>query len=147
AGSWTVVSGPSPSARGDAQMAYDSEDGYVLLFSGALAPYGLVFYSDTWSYSGGVWSNITSTAGVAPSGRYVGGLVDDTYDGYLLLFGGYNASSEVELGDTWSFVNGAWGQLSPATSPPAQNSFAMAFDPLDNEAVLYTALGSTTWTY
>jgi galactose oxidase-like protein len=147
AGSWTVMSVPSPSAREGAQMAYDSEDGYVLLFSGGLSPYALAVYSDTWTYSGGVWSNITGTAGVAPGARELGGLVDDTYDGYLLLFLGFNPSTEVNLGDTWSFVNGAWAQLSPATSPPAQNSFAMAFDPLDHEAVMYTALGSTTWTY
>jgi len=144
-GAWSRGALSGPSGRDSEQMVYDSEDGYVLLFSGEQA--SSTSYADTWSYSAGVWLNITSTAGPSPAGRVGGGMVDDTYDGYVLLFGGINGSTSHQYSDTWSFVNGVWTQLNPIMAPAAQYGFAMAFDPVDNEAVLQPNGATTTWTY
>jgi hypothetical protein len=151
AGVWTNVTiGSGPSARYLSQIAYDSEDGYVVLFSGESRAGGPFYsYPDTWTYSDYVWTNITGTLTLSPQGRDGGSMVDDTYDGYLLLFGGFNATNGA-LADTWSFVNGEWSELSPAVSPPQQSAgFGMAFDPPDNEVVLLgtTSLTPVTWTY
>jgi hypothetical protein len=75
-------------------------------------------------------------------------MVDDTYDGYLLLFGGEGLAGN--LTDTWSFVNGAWSKLTPAASPPSQYSpLGVAFDAADNSVALLGSAPSPalTWTY
>jgi hypothetical protein len=149
AGVWTPVTPfTHPSARAWGEMTYDSEDGYVLLFSGVVALTLSYSPADTWSYLGGVWTNLTSQISGAPPGVSQGGLVDDLYDGYPVLWGGYNATTLTGSDQTWEYTGAGWTQLSPATSPNPvlEWEFEMAFDPLDNEVVLFTTSG-TTWTY
>ncbi|MCI4351494.1 MAG: kelch repeat-containing protein [Thermoplasmata archaeon] len=148
-GSWTQTAASGPSARSSAgQMVYDSADGYVVLFSGNLnGGAGTSQYPDTWTYLAGTWTNLTGSLSTSPPGRAYGGLVDDTYDGYLVLFGGINQNTVIPP-DTWSFTNGVWTLLSPAVHPPIQAQFGMVFDAADNAVVLLsTTYPYTTWTY
>jgi Galactose oxidase, central domain len=152
AGVWTqVLPSASPSARDGAAMSYDSGDGYVVLFSGFSDWLGIGYtFPDTWTYSAGSWTNLTGTLTLAasPPGVTSGALVDDTYDGYLLLFGGYNQSSGFLLRETWSFNGGLWSKLAPTTSPLAEQNFGMAFDVSDNSVVLLdTGIPALTWLY
>ncbi len=126
-------------------MTYDSEDGFVLLFSGFGPGYGV--FADTWSYSAGVWTNLTSTLSSSPPGLAEATLVDDTYDGYPLLWGGYNGSTAANYVTTWEFTGARWTLLSPASSPPVEiGPYSMAFDPPSHMAVMLTDPGPT-WTY
>jgi hypothetical protein len=141
-GVWTeLFVSTSPSGRLTDQITYDSEDGYVLLFSGDSN-----YYADTWSYLAGTWTNLTSSMSASPPGTISGGLVDDTYDGYPLLWGGETQGGYTTA--TWEFTGSGWTQLSPATSPPAASagSVGIAFDPPDKEVVLYVYY-TETWTY
>lgn len=141
-GFWTPVSpAVEPPARFEAAMAYDSSDGYVVLFGGQ----GATAYSlnDTWSFSHGVWTN--RTLAVAPpldSGNGV--LTADPSNG-LLYYGGDCNSTWTYAAGTWSPVN-TTGQTCPAGSDPV-----MAYDPLTNEVVYFgaTAAGVPigTWTF
>jgi hypothetical protein len=148
-GVWSEMStGPSP--RAGAQMAYDSEDGYVVLFGG-LYDNGELTLNDTWTYLGGSWTNISSSLAWTPDGRYGAGFVDDTYDGYLVLFSGTTQSGVFEIDDvdTEAFEDGAWVPLAPAVSPYAEGGIGMAFYPPGNEVVLLDVLypPTYTWTY
>jgi hypothetical protein len=156
-GTWwePVTSATAPEERDGASMAYDSEDGYVVLYGGSEAPYAMPTLT-TWTYSAGVWTNITSTASNSPGFPIFGAMIDDTYDGYLLFVGGCANTFGCGVGyvanTTWSFVGGTWTQLSPTTSPGPIDFQAMAFDPPDNSVVLFGGengqvfLGAT-WTY
>jgi hypothetical protein len=155
AGVWTQLFIAGPTARYMAQMTFDSEDGYVLFFSGFQTdaylyfnglPGALYDYPDTWSYSAGVWTNLTSSMPARPPGVQEGGLVDDTFDGYPLLWGGFNQHKGNDSASTWEYTVSAWVGLSPATSPPAEAAFAMGYDPPNDEVVLLSTSG-TTWTY
>lgn len=139
-GTWTQLHpAVSPSPRDFAAMAYDAADGYVVLFGGC----GVVYASnascppalnDTWTYRGGVWTNITPAA--SPSARYLAGMTYDAADGYVLLFGGLTSSGHA-LGDTWEFRGGIWSRLSPSASPSARDGFAMSFDGADGYVLLF----------
>ncbi|MCI4334487.1 MAG: kelch repeat-containing protein [Thermoplasmata archaeon] len=62
----------------------------------------------------------------------------DAADRYVVLFGGWNGSF---LSDTWTY-NGLWTQLTPATSPSARASAAIAYDYKDGYMLLFGGLGS-----
>ena len=70
-----------------------------------------------------------------PSARLAAGLTYDAKDGYVILFGGMNATAY--LGDTWKFVGGIWTKLSPTTHPSARAGVGLAYDDKDGYVVLF----------
>ena len=113
AGEWTNISataGAPPSARWNAAMAYDTHDGYVVLFGGVSGngyPLG-----DTWIFSAGMWRNITSALTTAPSARYAPAFAD-AGNGDVLFGGGFSTAYATWTfsSDTWLFAGGAWENL------------------------------------
>ncbi len=148
-GSWANLSANAsgPAARADIAMAYDAADGYVVAFGGCecapnLAVSGV--QSDTWTYSAGNWTRLTTNA--SPPARSLAGLVYDASDGYVLLFGGQAASGV--LNDTWEFTAGGWTRVTPLVAPPWYQGETMAYDAADNYVVLLTGwIPASTWTY
>lgn len=118
-----VTPGTAPSARAGYSMVYvpvhSGHGGYVLLFGGKGA--GNQYQSDTWEYSGGSWTNITSTAGSPPSARSEAGIAYDSVDNYVVLFGGEGKNGPQN--DTWEF-NPATAQWSSLFSNGSTNRFA-----------------------
>jgi hypothetical protein len=109
---------------------------------------------DTWVRTDGTWTR-AATAG--PPGRNSSGMA---FDGSrVILFGGLQGPSQIELGDTWAWDGSSWTQLSPPTSPSPRGMHQMAYDPVHERVVLFggrtgseTALDDlwewdgTTWT-
>ncbi|MDE1837127.1 MAG: PKD domain-containing protein [Euryarchaeota archaeon] len=150
-GVWTqIFPAVSPPARFDGVMTWDAADGYIVLFSGCASLAGCPpALTDTWSFIGGVWTQLTPTS--VPTGRFFGSMAWDGVDNYDLLYGGY--SSAGFLGDTWSFVGGQWTQLTPTTTPGLRYAMGLAWDPSDGYDVLFGGDSSTsgqvgdTWSY
>jgi hypothetical protein len=109
------------------------------------------------------WHRLNTT--VAPSPRVGADLVYDASDGYVLLFGGSNASSftplcqvgcAVAYNDTWVFRNGSWLELH-IPSPSPRLGASIAYDAADGYVVLFggqewcgtapCSVTSQTWTY
>ncbi|MGA8542779.1 MAG: hypothetical protein WB947_04480 [Thermoplasmata archaeon] len=117
AGRWTELqsaSGPGP--RWFVGMTFDSEDGYILMFEGIIDAGVKSNWNtppDTWTFAGGVWTNVTN-ASDTPSHRFAEGLADDPAGGYVLMFGGLNSTAMVahSLGDTWTYTNKVWSNIS-----------------------------------
>jgi Glycosyl hydrolases family 18/Kelch motif/Galactose oxidase, central domain len=132
-GAWTQLSTPtSPPARMYASMTYDATDHEVVLFGGASGGScfgGCTYYSDTWTFKAGVWTQIFPSS--APKARAGAGMTYDNNDAEVLLFGGTTqfCCSNAGLGDTWKFVAGSWTQLTPSKSPSERNTFSMSYDP------------------
>ena len=61
--SWTNITNSGPSREGGA-VSYDAADGYVIFFGGLDATNK--FLGDTWKFSGGIWTNITTSSGPSP---------------------------------------------------------------------------------
>lgn len=98
------------------------------------------------------WANLTSSTG-GPSARDRVAMTYDPIDGYVLLFGGYNAAKGWTFyNDTWTFQNGSWTRIFPASAPSPRASSAMVYDPSLRAVVLFggNAYGSQfddTWTF
>jgi PKD repeat protein len=92
-----------------------------------------------------------------PPQRVDGGMVFDSTDGYVLLFGGYayESSPAAYYNDTWTFSAGEWTNVTNplAAAPSPRSEIQLADDPTDHEVVLfggYSAKGELlddTWTY
>ncbi len=204
---WTQLTGlPSPGPRVDAGLVYDSTDGYLLLFGGE--HYGTIptsYWNDTWTFSGGrwtnvtdptdappqstgfmmaddpsddsvvlfgglsatdhildatwtysagVWTNITASIGAAPPPTYWGSMAYDNATGTVILFGGSTGftSSQDYTNATWSFNGDRWTQLTPTTLPSARISASLTYDPDSDALLLFGGMNYTvpelndTWT-
>jgi len=138
--SWSqIFPAVSPSPRVASVMVYDPIDQYVVLFGG-LTPDVTGVLSDTWTFAGGNWTNIT--AGPAPPGRGEAAATWDAVDQSVILVGGDNGSAPVS--DTWRFVGGTWTELFPGTSPSARIAPGLAFDGADGYVVLFGGVNYTT---
>ncbi|HKN06820.1 MAG TPA: kelch repeat-containing protein [Thermoplasmata archaeon] len=90
-----------------------------------------------------------------PSGRTYAAesMTWDGADGYVLLFGGSNATGTWE-GDTWTYLHGIWTELTPPVSPTGRDSTGLVYDATDNYVVLFGGytpgsggLLNDTWTF
>jgi hypothetical protein len=98
------------------------------------------------------WTDLTNVERNAPSARYLSMMVFDPSDGYVLLFGGADASGS--LSDTWSFAHGQWTELYPSNSPTGRYLGGIAWDAADGYAVMFGGyslpsayINNETWTY
>jgi PKD repeat protein len=135
AGPWTNITArlsASPSSREGESLTYDPMINKVLLFGGYT---GTRTAGDTWVYSPGHWVNLTPTLTVSPGPRQRGGLVYDSEDSEMLLFGGHNGS--VYLNDTWAFNGTAWSRVHSTSAPSPREDLMLADEPLDHYVVLF----------
>lgn len=131
-GTWNPVipSGPAPPPTDQGGLAYDPSDRLMVLFGG----YGCSSGCDTWTYSGGTWTqpNLTSQ----PPARYGEGFAEDDSDHGALLFGGV-ATSGSYLADTWLYSGGSWHTVPTASAPALREDPTMAWDPSLGAVVLF----------
>jgi hypothetical protein len=137
-GTWTNLTptlAASPPGLTDGSMVYDQKDGYVVLFGGLWSSSANGGASnETWTYRGGVWTQLHLK--VHPASQEIeGGMVYDSKDGYVLLFGGSSGN------ETWAFAHGKWTELFPTVAPYARNWESMAYDAKDGYVVLYGGWG------
>jgi galactose oxidase-like protein len=126
-----------PSPRGSAAMAFDGQDGYLVLFGGTHES-NLQYLSDTWSFSGGKWTNLSTNVTGSPPGRQNAAMSYDPALSCVLMFGGfrYGPTAYESLNDTWCYAGKKWTVLSPTNSPPPTTDGALAYDPTLNLVLL-----------
>jgi hypothetical protein len=138
-GAWTsLYPSASPPDTFDFQMAYDSADGYVVLYGGEVITSSSIYLSNsTWIFSGGTWTNVTSIFGVHPGTYTYGILADDPYMGYDLMFGGYDLYSSSVAG-VYNYSGGIWAKPTLGAAAPAVYDPVGAYDPVDNYVVMFS---------
>jgi hypothetical protein len=112
-------------------MAYDSQRGVTVLFSGGTA-------ADTWEWNGSTW-NQRSVSG--PSARYDAAMTYDSQRGVCVLVGGRNATNAY-LGDTWEYDGQTWTQRS-TSGPAPRYGTTLVYDPVYARTVLFGGVDST----
>jgi hypothetical protein len=178
ASGWHNIStATAPSPRYDYGLAYDAAIGAVVLYGGAIGnvPAGtftnFVYYSDTWTFQNGTWTNVTYTAGPGPALRLLRGqLTYDALDGYVIATGGYSyvpLGNETSCGyvvfnrtwgQTWEFKGGAWSESPPSNGSPPDGVGVLWYDPQANETLYYEGMwlapgglcdeaGNVVWSY
>ena len=155
-GVWTnITTNTRPSARIGASMAFDTVDGYVVLFGGLGGTSSASeFLSDTWTFSHGIWTNVTQIS--HPSPRALVSMDYDAADGYVVLFGGgsstFTVFPTIPLRDTWRFLAGSWTNITTSGGPSARFGESIDYDAADGYLVLFGGqnTGTTlqdTWTF
>jgi hypothetical protein len=142
--SWTLHTGPGPSARSRHATSYDSGRGKVVLFGGIGA-------SDTWEWTaagpggGGSWL-LRATSG--PPSLRDAGLVFDSARQRTVLFGGANSSGQA-TNQTWEWDGATWTQRQPPTSPPPMPYGLMVYHSSTQKTVLVSSAPASpgTWEY
>jgi hypothetical protein len=139
-GKWTqlhpAVSPPPLYLSG---CAYDATAGYVLLFGGHGAGPGNDSTNQTWSYSGGVWTQLHPKAW--PLTRYGEVMFYDAAMSEIVLYGGWTDDKSVAqadglcipslcpyLNDTWIYAGGDWKRELAGPSPPGHVYDSVAYD-------------------
>ncbi len=132
----------SPRARFDATMAYDPATGTAVLFGGE----GNGKLGDTWTWDGTTWTQ--QAPATSPPAREDASMAYDAATGNVVLFGGAGGSTLQALADTWTWDGTTWTKQHPATSPPARQNAAMAYDAATGTVVLFGGAGlDDTWTW
>ena len=108
--------------------------------------------------AGANWSRLSKTS--APGPLEWPAMAYDVHDSYVLMFGGYGASTStgvpIAQNVTWSFAAGTWTKITTNRSPPVRYDAMLAFDPSLGSVVLFgglvtkpktTVYYNDTWTY
>lgn len=161
AGNWTRANlTVHPGARDSGMMAYDSTDGYVLLFGGAVDSHtrgprlqnSTVFLNDTWSFSHGAWHKLsTRSVGGALPPRAQAILSDNPPANDVLIIGGLTKSGTAVPAGTaqiWAYSNTTWTDVGKClVTVNLSNIYcyaadgALAFDPLSGRLVMFGTSG------
>lgn len=150
---WVNHTGLQPPFELQAPMAFDPQIHKVVLVTTNSTKFACKMY--TWTYSGGVWSNQTSSISGEPAVTSGAGFVYDASDGYMLLYGGYDDCTGSN-GGTWSFHNNTWSRVNATSQPPVGRDFGMTYDARDGYVILYggfdpsvsnPAVSRQTWAY
>ncbi len=160
-GAWVnvtkVVSGKivgAPPGLAFADLAYDTALSELILFGGVVRGSGSAsttgaYTNYTWAFSGGTWTNLTSSAGAAPEPRFDSTMAYDIASNEMVLFGGAvgdapTAASAKAIQRTWVFSSsGVWSNISSSLSvqPTARDEASMAYDAAEKEVVLFGGTG------
>lgn len=92
----------------------------------------------------------------SPPPRFGASMAYDAADGYVVLFGGWNATRT--FGDTWTYSAGNWTRLFPTNHPAPRVYASMTYDAKDGYILLfgggdynspnnYWSLWSDTWKF
>ncbi|MCI4364632.1 MAG: hypothetical protein L3K10_01000, partial [Thermoplasmata archaeon] len=94
--------------------------------------------------SGGpfAWTNISASVGHTPACRDSPGLVYDVALEEVVMFGGVSQCGQANsfsLGDTWTFSNGTWTNITGTVgvAPSPRWGMAMVYDPTAGQVVLF----------
>jgi hypothetical protein len=89
-----------------------------------------------WLWNGANWIQVTPS-GPNPGARDLLAMAGDAASGQVVLYGGIGEDCQCDLNDTWVWNGTNWTQESPATSPPARDEHAMAYDAAQGVVVLF----------
>ncbi len=139
---WTNISSfekKTPACRDSEGLVYDPALGTTVMFGGVSQCGQVNSYSDgdTWTFSSGQWTNISSSVATAPSARWGMVMVYDPAESEVVLFGGSDVYGNVNT-QTWTF-DGTWTNVtgSQTVSPPALYSAGATYDPVLGGVLIY----------
>ena len=136
---WTNITGSlatAPSPRSDGAMVYDPAAQEIVLFGGQTGPNGTTLLNDTWTYSGGTWTQLSPSSGPPP--RTDAAMTWDNASGEAVLFGGCaDSNCSLVLNDTWTYSAGSWTNVTAGPSPAARGGADFSYDAVDGYDLLF----------
>jgi hypothetical protein len=134
----------TPPTRVWMTMAYDPVNSCVVLFGGQMnqSKTSNPTLGDTWTYSHGVWTNITATLLLSPHARFGGVMAYDASDSVLVLFGGLSATlaHSAVLDDVWWFNGTPGNWVEVYGTAPSNSTSASGLPLVDYLAIVVVVL-------
>jgi hypothetical protein len=122
---WRRVATAGPSARHGASMAYDASRQRVVLFGGLSGVFPNERYvADTWEWNGSAWTRITDAG---PGLRAHQVMAYDRARNRVVLYGGFDVTTNQELHDIWEWNGTSWTKQS-ASAAASTITGGIAFD-------------------
>ena len=142
-GNWTPMF-QGPSDRENHAMAFDSDNGVILLFGGWNLSTSEMC-SDTWIFNLSTDKWTEQHPKVSPDGRECHKMAYDSVNGVVVLFGGTGLAGS--LSDTWTYnvTTNIWKKMYPAQTPPPSGYNSMVYDK-KNQKMIYCSQ-QETWIY
>ena len=136
---WTRIATAGPGPRNQVALAYDAARQRVVLFGGQAGAFpGTTLLADTWEWDGTAW---TQKATTGPSARFHPAIAFDRARGKVVLFGGFNATTNQELHDVWEWDGTSWQQSSSSVST-GTTSLGVAYDEKTSALYLFSITGT-----
>ena len=137
AGAWNLLSVPTgkrgPLTSTYHVLAYDSTDGYALLYSVFVRNSARV--ATTWGFSNGTWRNLTNPSAPTSIFQYSSVMVNDPALNGVLMAGVTNSSSPPN--HFWEFSNGNWTPLTLVGTPSSVAVGALAFESSTSRMIMH----------
>lgn len=101
---------------------------------------------ETWEWDGAVWTQRSPAN--APPPRVTFAFAHDPTTQRVVLFGGFDATTNTLLADTWDWDGTNWTQRAPATTPQAGRFSALGYDRGRDRLTLFAMPGTAdhAWT-
>lgn len=130
---WYPASVDGPSERHGVSMAYDADDGSVVLFGGSTIDkqYG-EGTGETWKWDGKKWNKLEIEQ---PGGIFNASMVYDKDRKELFRFGGWNGKSRIN--ETWFFRENKWSEREVDNGPAPRNHSSLVYDENQKRGVLF----------
>lgn len=150
---WTQLTpAPFPNTLGrrSGALAFDLTQARMLMYGGLQSGPTLTL-SDTWSFDGTNWTQLTPVT--TPPPRWGHRMVYDTARARIVTFGGRSPTTTATANDTWEWDGTNWIQMFPTASPSPRAFYSMAYDEVRQRTVIYGAQsgalpnGAQTWEY
>ena len=145
---WNLAGTTTLSERQHGSIAYNEATSQLIVFGGDNT---VNVINDTWAFDGTRWNRLQPVD--SPSPRTDASMVYFPVTGTLVLFGGdtHTAPNGLRNG-TWTFDGNTWTALNPTHRPPPRYGASLAYDPVNNELVLFGGEGENgtlgdTWTF
>jgi hypothetical protein len=136
---WALITtSPSPPARSDYGLTFDSSRQVWTLFGGRSATGHLL--QDTWEFNGTSWTQRTPAP--SPPARRNATMTFDSTRGRSVLIGGSNTSGY--LNDVWEWDGAQWRDATPAQPISARADHGAAYDTTRKVVVVIGGRNATT---
>ncbi|MDY0001336.1 MAG: DUF4215 domain-containing protein [Polyangia bacterium] len=131
-GDWLPLgSANAPSARFEAEMAWDSARNRLVLHGGRDQNGNTV--GDTWEHDGADWSLVITSD--SPGDLAGHAMAFDSDRNQVILQGG--ASWYTPQGATWAYDGSGWSKIADGAEPGERVFHSMAYDPIRHRMVLF----------
>ncbi|MFX0184924.1 MAG: Kelch repeat-containing protein [Candidatus Hodarchaeota archaeon] len=145
----------TPVGRFGHAMVFDPIKKCTILFGGTTDNTLTRLLNDTWTYnySNNTWKRVNSAN--PPPARMNNGMVYDSVNQKVILFGGYSATGGSSACDTWIFDSQTeeWSELDPEIHPPSSSDRTMYYDLVNQKIIQFGGFRNVgghmdeTWMY
>lgn len=132
----------APMTRAAHVAVWDTQNNQMILYGGESYYGSYYYYQDTWTYN--PTTDTWTQRADGPTKRAWATGVWDSVHNQMIMFGGYDHSTDSALGDTWAYVPSTDTWVRKADGPGARHAHMAVWNSRDNTMIVF---GGRSLTY